>query len=150
MSRTSGVVDWLSACPFLDKIEAIDVNQLSPELEALGVYKQPTRTVTEMIDGGAIINEIYYLLFRQPAQLAQERLSSEEYLEKVTGVAFKTLLTDFYTAIAAGETSGAYGFYGDRVVHDVEVVNTFYMMDRDDDEAVYQLSIAITYERKPK
>lgn len=137
MSRTSGVVDWLSTCPFLDKIEAIDVNQLSPELEALGVYKQPTRTVTEMIDGGAIINEIYYLLFRQPAQLAQERLSSEEYLEKIEGWIEDQNWVENFPQIGA-------------TVHDVEVVNTFYMMDRDDDEAVYQLSIAITYERKPK
>ena len=137
MSRTSGVVDWLSACPFLDKIEAIDVNQLSPDLEALGVYKQPTRTVTELIDGGAIINEIYYLLFRQPAQLAQERLSSEEYLEKVEGWIEDQNWVENFPQIGSA-------------VHDVEVVNTFYMMDRDDDEAVYQLSIAITYERKPK
>lgn len=137
MSRTSGVVDWLSACPFLDKIEAIDVNQLSPDLEALGVYKQPTRTVTELIDGSAIINEIYYLLFRQPAQLAQERLSSEEYLEKVEGWIEDQNWAENFPQIGSA-------------VHDVEVVNTFYMMDRDDDEAVYQLSIAITYERKPK
>lgn len=137
MSRTSGVVDWLSACPFLDKIEAIDVNQLSPDLEALGVYKQPTRTVTELIDGSAIINEIYYLLFRQPAQLAQERLSSEEYLEKVEGWIEDQNWVENFPQIGSA-------------VHDVEVVNTFYMMDRDEDEAVYQLSIAITYERKPK
>lgn len=137
MSRTSGVVDWLSACPFLDKIEAIDVNQLSPDLEALGVYKQPTRTVTELIDGSAIINEIYYLLFRQPAQLAQERLSSEEYLEKVEGWIEDQNWVENFPQIGSA-------------VHDVEVVNTFYMMDRNEDEAVYQLSIAITYERKPK
>lgn len=134
MSRTSGVVDWLSACPFLDKVEAIDVNQLSPELEALGIYKQPTRTVTELIDGSAIINEIYYLLFRQPAQLAQERLSNEEYLEKVEGWIEDQNWVENFPQIGSA-------------VHDVEVVNTFYMMDRDDDEAVYQLSIAITYER---
>lgn len=134
MSRTSGVVDWLSTCPFLDKVEAIDVNQLSPELEALGVYKQPTRTVTELIDGSAIINEIYYLLFRQPAQLAQERLSSEEYLEKIEGWIEDQNWVENFPQIGSA-------------VHDVEVVNTFYMMDRGDNEAVYQLSIAITYER---
>jgi len=37
-------------------------------------------------------------------QINASDLNCEEYLEKVTGVAFKTLLTDFYTAIAAGET----------------------------------------------
>lgn len=40
-------------------------------------------------------------------------LSCEQYLEKVTGVSFKELMADFYTAVAAGESSGKYSFYGD-------------------------------------
>lgn len=42
-------------------------------------------------------------------------LSCEQYLEKVTGVAFKELMADFYTAVAAGESSGKYSFYGDTI-----------------------------------
>lgn len=37
-------------------------------------------------------------------------LTCEAYLEKVTGIPFKTLLSDFYTAVAAGEASGVYSF----------------------------------------
>ena len=48
-------------------------------------------------------------------QVNASGLNSQEYLEKVTGVPFKTLLTDFYTAVAAGEISGVYSFYGDRL-----------------------------------
>ena len=137
MSRTSGVVDWLKACPFLADLEAIDVNQLSPELEALGVYKQPTRTVTELIDGGAIVTEIFYLLFRQPAQLAQERMSSEEYLEKVESWIEEQTWADNLPEIGAR-------------VYSVETIDTFYMMDREENDAIYQLSMSVTYERKPK
>ena len=43
-------------------------------------------------------------------------LSCEQYLEKVTGVSFKDLMADFYTAVAAGESSGKYSFYGDTIV----------------------------------
>lgn len=137
MSRTSGVVDWLKACPFLADLEAIDVNQLSPELEALGVYKQPTRTVTELIDGGAIVTEIFYLLFRQPAQLAQERMSSEEYLENVESWIEEQTWADNLPEIGAR-------------VYSVETLDTFYMMDREENDAIYQLSMSVTYERKPK
>ncbi len=48
-------------------------------------------------------------------QVNASGLNSQEYLEKVTGISFKTLLTDFYTAVAAGESSGVYSFYGDRL-----------------------------------
>ena len=41
--------------------------------------------------------------------------SCEQYLEKVTGVSFKDLMADFYTAVAAGESSGKYSFYGDTI-----------------------------------
>ena len=131
------MVDWLKACPFLADLEAIDVNQLSPELEALGVYKQPTRTVTELIDGGAIVTEIFYLLFRQPAQLAQERMSSEEYLEKVESWIEEQTWADNLPEIGAR-------------VYSVETIDTFYMMDREENDAIYQLSMSVTYERKPK
>ena len=137
MSRTNGVVGWLKTCPFLDGLEAIDINQLSPELQALGIYKQPTRTVTELIDGSAIITEIFYLLFQQPAQLAQERMSNEEYLEKIESWVEEQNWVDNLPDIGVP-------------VHEVEVVNTFYMRDRSDDEAVYQLSISLTFERSPK
>ena len=129
MSRTNGVKDWLSACPFLDDIEAIDINQLSPELRALGVY--------ELIDGSSIVKEIYYLLFRQPAQLAQERISNEEYMEKIESWVDDQNWTENFPQI-------------DARVHEVEAVNTFYMSGRGEDNATYQLSIAITYERRPK
>lgn len=134
MSRTRGIVDWLEACPFLVDCEAVDINQLSPELETLGVYKQPTRTVTELIDGSAIVQEVYYLLFRQPAQLAAERLSTDEYLEKIE------------SWVEAQNWEGNFPDIG-APVHDVEVSNTFYLMDREDNEAVYQLSISLTFER---
>ena len=42
-------------------------------------------------------------------------LSCEQYLEKVTGISFKELMADFYTAVVAGESSGIYSFYGDSI-----------------------------------
>ena len=47
--------------------------------------------------------------------IAASSLSCEQYLEKVTGVSFKELMADFYTAVAAGESSGKYSFYGDTI-----------------------------------
>ena len=48
-------------------------------------------------------------------QINASALTCEEYLTQVTGVPFKTLMTDFYTAIAAGDLYGNYSFSGDRI-----------------------------------
>ena len=42
-------------------------------------------------------------------------LNSAEYLTQVTGIPFRELMADFYTAIASGEQSGIYSFAGDRI-----------------------------------
>ena len=42
-------------------------------------------------------------------------LNSAEYLAQITGIPFRELMADFYTAIASGEQSGIYSFAGDRI-----------------------------------
>ena len=59
-------------------------------------------------------------------------LSCEQYLEKVTGITFKELMADFYTAVAAGENSGVYSFYGDTVA--ASKAATFPVYAGDDNE----------------
>lgn len=48
-------------------------------------------------------------------QIDASTLTCEEYLTQVTGIPFKTLMADFYTAIAAGDLYGNYSFSGDRI-----------------------------------
>ena len=48
-------------------------------------------------------------------QIDASTLTCEEYLTQVTGIPFKTLMSDFYTAIAAGDLYGNYSFSGDRI-----------------------------------
>ena len=134
MSKIKGIVEWFEACPLIENAGSIDVNQLPAELQALGIYKQPTRTVTELIDGGSIVTETYYLLFQQPAQLIDERIDTDEYLEQVENW------------VEAQEMAEAYPQIGYEV-YEISVADTFYMMSRDETEAVYQLAISIKYER---
>ncbi|MCM1901786.1 leucine-rich repeat protein [Blautia sp. MB18-30] len=63
-------------------------------------------------------------------------LSCEQYLEKVTGVSFKELMADFYTAVAAGESSGKYSFYGDTIAAAKAATFPFYAGDSNENHTL--------------
>lgn len=137
MSKIKGIIKWFETCPLVEEAGYMDVNQLSQEAEALGIYKQPAVTVEELMDGGKLITENYYLLFRRAAQLQEDRFDNEDYLDDVEDWFEQQLYQENYPDI---------GFR----VHDMAMSNAFYMLERDSEDAVYQLTISIQYEREVK
>ena len=137
MSKIKGIVEWFETCPLVEEAGYVDVNQLNPETEALGIYKQPAVTVEELMDGSKLITENYYLLFRRAAQLKEDRFDNEDYLDDVEDWFEEQLYQENYPDI---------GFR----VHDIAMSNAFYMLERDSEDAVYQLTISIQYEREVK
>lgn len=134
MAITTGLLNWFRSCEIIEEPEYIDVNQLPAEMQALGVYKQPSRTIDRLIDGTQIITDVYYLLFQRPAQMNDERISNEEYLEQVE------------TWVENQEYAENYPDIG-YPVFEIEVTNTFCMLNRTETEAVYQLAISVKYEK---
>ena len=78
MSISSGIITWLDTCP---QIKMLDMSQTTADAE--GLYKQPSITVQELIDGSQIITQNYYILFERDAQIRNDRFSNEEVLEAV-------------------------------------------------------------------
>lgn len=134
MGITTGLLEWFKGCELIEALEFVDVNQLPPEIEALGLYKQPSRTTEKLIDGTTLITDVYYLLFKQPSQLKRERLENDEYLENVENWVESQEWEENYPDI---------GYQ----VHEITVTNTFYMMESEENENIYQLAISITYEK---
>ena len=87
-----------------------------------------------MIDGSEIVTENYYLLVKKAAQLKKERIGNDEFLEQVENWVLEQEFNENYPDIG-------YPVYA------IESNNAFYMMSRDGNDAVYQLTIAIKYER---
>ena len=137
MSKVKGLIDWFKTCPQIEDVAEIDVSQLAPEDPAAGLYKQPTITTQKLIDGSEIRTETYYLLFLRPMNLPQERVDNEEYLEAIEDWIWEQ------------EQIGSYPDIG-HPVHSVEMSSAFYMLSRTEDDAAYQFTISITYERGVK
>lgn len=137
MSKIEGIIKWIEMCPLVQEAENIDVNQLSNEVRSLGIYKQPSVTIKKLIDGGKLVTENYYILFKKSGQLKEERLSNEDYLDEVENWFEEQEMLENYPDIGFG-------------VYEISMSNAFYMMERDETDAIYQLTLTISYERKAK
>ena len=134
MGKTTKIIEWFSECPYVADVEEFDVNQLPPRSLVAGLFKQPAVTKEKLIDGGEIITENYYVLFRKAAQLKEERINNDDFLEAVENWVFDKDFSEEYPDIG-------YKVFG------VEATNAFYMLEREGEDAVYQLTLSIKYER---
>lgn len=135
MSKTQSIIDWFAECGLVEDIIEFDVNQLAAKDDAAGLYKQPAVTREKLIDGSEIVTENYYLLFRRAAQLKADRISNDDFLEQVEDWLVDQEFAENYPDIGYP-------------VYEVSISNSFYMLERDTNEAIYQLSISIKYERR--
>lgn len=135
VTNSEKIKTWLKSCNLVT-VEDVDTDRLEAQVESLGIYKQAQRDVTEFIDGSKIVNEYYYFLTRRNAQLEAERISSHEFL---------ALVEDWVEdQDSRGNRPSIDG------IEEVFIANGFYMIDSETDEAVYQISIGITYHKKGK
>lgn len=137
MSKLKGLIEWFEACPLVKDAGYIDVNQLGTEERSSSIYKQPSVTITELIDGSKLVSESYYLLFRRAGQLKEDRFDNEEYLDAIENWVEEQGFLENYPDI---------GFE----VYKLSMSNATYMSQRDETDAIYQLTITISYERKAK
>jgi len=134
MGKTAKIIEWFSMCPYVMGVEDFDVNQLPPRSLVAGLFKQPAITKEKLIDGGEIVTENYYLLFRKAAQLKEDRINNDDFLEDVENWVFDKDFAEEYPDIGYS-------------VFSIESTNAFYMLERDSEDAVYQLTLSIKYER---
>ena len=133
VTNSEKVKTWLKSCNLV-AVEDVDTDRLEAEVESLGIYKQAQRDVTEYLDGSKVISEYYYFLTRRNAQLETERINSQ---------AFLSMLEDWV------EEQNRLGNHPTIVgIEEIFIANGFYVIDSETDEAVYQVSIGITYQKK--
>lgn len=133
VTNSEKVKTWLKSCNLVT-VEDVDTDRLEAEVESLGIYKQAQRDVTEYIDGSKVISEYYYFLTRRNAQLETERINSQTFLSMLEGWVEEQNRLGNRPAIVG--------------IEEVFIANGFYVIDSETDEAVYQVSIGITYQKK--
>lgn len=132
MNITKAISDWFQTCPGISNIDIAQVQNAG-----VGIYKQPSLEVEKLIDGGEIRTEYYYALFMMDAQIKKDRIDNEEVLQNVEEWIFDQEMAENYPEIGYP-------------VYEIAATGSRYMMNRDDQDATYQITIKIKYERKVK
>lgn len=135
MNISNQILEWLKKCPYIGDISSFDVNLLQAKDDSVALFKQPSVTVQEFIDGSKQVTEYYYFLFNKAAQIKTERLANEEYLRKIE---------DW---VEEQEFNGSYPDIG-YPVDAIGMSNGYYMISYEDNEAKYQLTLGIQYRKE--
>ena len=131
MTISKSIAKWLRQCPYLSLIEDVDTDCLSAELESYGIFKQPSGERESFIDGSSEVTEYYTILTRQSYQLESERVSNQEFMAKVEDWIYQKEIDGELPKIQGIET--------------VEVANSFYLLETENDEGIYQFTIKVVY-----
>nr|DAW31465.1 MAG TPA: Minor capsid protein from bacteriophage [Caudoviricetes sp.]DAX90653.1 MAG TPA: Minor capsid protein from bacteriophage [Caudoviricetes sp.] len=124
----------MKECPGLALCDDFDTDRLRAEAESLGIYKQPTNETVDYIDGSTLCTDYFYIVARQEAQEERDRVSNQEFLEQ------------FEQWIAEQNYKSNYpqGYN----IEEISVANSFYMQETDGEQAVYQISVGVTYRKE--
>ena len=115
----------------------IETNHVESGSDQYGLYKSPSRNIKSFNDCSYEITEHYQFLARQSAVSSSERNEADEWLEDLC------YWVDDYPYLY-----GLPGIDGNREVTGLSITGSPYVMDSEDREIMYQMSISITYVRE--
>ena len=134
MTLSESIKTWMKECPGLALCDDFDTDRLRAEAESLGIYKQPTNETVDSIDGSTLCTDYFYIVARQEAQEELDRVSNQEFLEQ------------FEQWIA--EQNYKSNYPQGHNIEEISVANSFYMQETDGEQAVYQISVGVTYRKE--
>ena len=134
MTLSESIKTWMKECPGLALCDDFDTDRLRAEAESLGIYKQPTNETVDYIDGSTLCTDYFYIVARQEAQEERDRVSNQEFLEQ------------FEKWIA--EQNYKSNYPQGHNIEEISVANSFYMQETDGEQAVYQISVGVTYRKE--
>ena len=115
----------------------IDTNHVSDGSDKYGLFKSPSRNVQEFNDGSYEVTEFYQFIARQKMLSQSERKEADEWLEDLT-----YWVDDFPMQYAFPPIDG------NRQVTGLSITGCPYPMESGDKNAMYQMSLSITYIRE--
>lgn len=115
----------------------INTNHLNEGSDRYGLFRAPSRTTEEHIDGSYLITEGYQFFGRLDSMSETEREDAEELMEQFVYSVDDYLLTHDYPELT-----------GSRTIQTVDITGCPYPFETTDEDLLYQISLSITYLRE--
>lgn len=138
MTVSEAVIQWLKTFEPEEywKMKQVDTEIQSAKVDSYSLVKEPVRNEKQYITGKKAITDHYML---------QARLSSQSNTDRIENNGFGEALEDWVSEQNAvknfPQIPGA-------VVQDISVTTPFYLGRTDTDNSIYQLTVAIKYEKE--
>lgn len=138
MTVVESIIEWLKGFNSEEygKMARIDTDIQSHEVDSFSLVKEPIQNVKRYISGRAIYTEHYTI---------QARLASNEDINRVENQGFGEALEEYVKAMNLAQN---YPVIPDAKVQDIRVTTPFYMGTTNTNNSVYQMTIAIKYEKE--
>ena len=137
MTITEAIKQWLYEFPNIEVNERINTEVLPAEAIAYALARNPNNQVSTFADGSQLHDDYYTFFIRQYSQLQSELKSNDEFIEELQ------------EWIAEREYDGNYPVLdNNRVCEGIEVSGSAYLFQLEEAQAIYSLTIHITYRKE--
>ena len=139
MTVSDAIIKWLKGFDSAEywKMKTIDTGLQSASVDSYSLVKEPVQNVKSFITGKKIFTEHYML---------QARLSTQTKTERIDNNGFGEALESW---VMGQNREKQYPLLGNGLIcKGITVTTPFYMGRTDENTAIYQLTIAIKYEKE--
>jgi len=135
MTVSEPIINWLKS--FGDrKMKKIDTDMQSPDEYTYSLVKEPIRNVKAYISGRKVYTEHYTLQARLPSYYEPDRVDNHGFGEALENWVAEQDAKEAYPAIENAKVKG------------IDVTTPFYVGETTEHNSVYQMTIAIKYEKE--
>ena len=138
MTVSEAIINWLKTFEPAEywRMKNIDTEQQSPKPDSYSLVRAPVQNVRTFVSGKKVYTDHYTIQARLPNQTNEDRIDNNGFGEALEGwVSDKNALEEFPDL-------------SDATVKNVDVTTPFYVGRTDDNSNIYQMTIAIKYEKE--
>ena len=138
MTVSEAIIKWLKEFNPTEywKMKKIDTEQQSPNVDSYSLVKEPVQNVKKYLSGRKVFTDHYTF---------QARLSSSTNEDRIDNNGFGEALENW---VEKKDSLGEYPNLTDAAVKSIHVTTPFYVGITDNNSFVYQMTIAIEYEKE--
>lgn len=126
---------WLSSYEGADFSE-IATDFIEGDTGSYAIYKSPNKTIEPYLDGSSLITEHYQFFARKSTQIQEEMIENQQFLSDLEDwVVVKDYNEDYPELSEAGSL----------ICTEISISNSAAITSQEDDNAIYQITIAIQY-----
>ena len=138
MTVAECIKDWLKDFTEIT-IEDCCTDRLESAIESYEIFKSPNKDIVQFADGSSLVTEYYQFFGRKATNDDSERVGNQQILANFEDWIEKKNFEELYPDLSQAGTLHC---------EEISIENSATVIDQTDSEAIYQITIKITYKKE--